>query len=278
MDATIAQEAQDIENEYLSGARKESEGSLKLRVYDLWRRARNWHTITELNRRYLQRRLPVCPSYGMAPDSETDSFTSLLRLHDYGIISTNSCPGWQRSQSDTQHRGFGPVRQRAYMFFSIPTLNSETITSEALSVFIENLLSAPEVYAYIRFQYDNAPNGVERLPEINHLMGEYGSCSSLPAYGERLWKKEEWDVDDGTVYFVNEQKQSSQQWVQSGIYGIVTSGSTFHDAAPPLPASHAADPLQIAVVARDWDFRQIGELLERLLNESGIRAAYIADN
>lgn len=176
MDETIVQEAENIEAEWLmygglwdepvEGAPSpERQNGIRDRVINLWRYAHNWITMSELNRRFLQRRLPVCPSYGQPPEPETARFSSLLPLHDYGIITTNSCPGWVDTTRTT--------RQRAFLCFSIPT-QDPSISSRTIYNFVQRLRQSTEVRTYIRFQYGNAP----------------GWGSTRPAYQwpNALWK------------------------------------------------------------------------------------------
>lgn len=244
----------------------------------LWKNAPNWHTMIELNRRYLQRRLPVCAGYGMPPDDETDRFTNLLRLHDYGIISTNSCPGWE-IQLD-----YSPAfsRQRAYLTFSIPTRTLFANAPKALLNFVQKLKASQELYALIRFKYINAPYGVQRDPEINALMG-FGYCDSFPDSKSDEWIEEDLDVaHDTNDHFIGfhvpqeQRRQNSQAWNQHGLTTVYVSGSDFKDDNNPFPASHAADPLHITVIAKNWHYREIGQLIERLLIESGIMPGFVA--
>ncbi|KAI3391411.1 hypothetical protein diail_7389 [Diaporthe ilicicola] len=284
MDETIAQEAQRVENWwrqyngfwYGDDARSppiEQKESAWSQVLGLWERAPNWHTISELNRRYLQRRLPVCASYGQPPDMETNSFRNLDRLHDYGIISTNSCPGWE----------YPLERQRAYLFFSIPTRNLQTTSPNALINFVRFLMSSREVYAHIRFQYENPPGGIQRDQQLMNLM-QPQSCSNLPEYDDvnenSVWMREGWDIDPerALLWFVQHQTRQNPNgiWATHGHYGISMNGSSLQDQDDPYAASHAADPLQIAVVARDWRFRGIGQLIENLLIRSGIARGFRA--
>lgn len=283
MDVTIDRQAQEIERWYQSNigpcAHKTHPGGwVKDQIMALWKNAPNWHTMIELNRRYLQRRLPVCAGYGMPPDDETDRFTNLLRLHDYGIISTNSCPGFEIQL------GNSPVfaRQRAYLFFSIPSRILFANAPKALFNFVKKLRDCKELFAFIRFKYNNAPNGAQRDQEINGLMG-YGYCCSFPDSGNKEWKREKWglgtDKDENVISILvpqEQRRQNSQTWKYHGSSDVYLSGSDFHDDINPFPASHATDPLHIAVFARDWNFTEIGQLIERLLIESGIMPGFVA--
>lgn len=285
MDETIDREAHEIEHWCQSngvpcapGTRPD--GELLKQIRGLWEHAPNWHTMIELNRRYLQRRLPVCAGYGMPPDEETDRFTNLLRLHDYGVISTNSCPGWEDQLDDS------PTfkRQRAFLKFSIPTRTLFANTPDALYNFVKKLRDSEELYAFVRFKYDKAPDGVQRDREINSLM-EFGNCCSFPDSTSEEWKMEKWELDgddddddEVTGFLVpqEQRRQSSQAWYHYGHTRVDMSGSDFGDNNKPFPASHAADPLQISVFAKDWNYKEIGESIERLLIDSGIVPGFVA--
>ncbi|KAG6362544.1 hypothetical protein INS49_007636 [Diaporthe citri] len=283
MDETIHREAQEIELSWQSFVGPwhpgtEPSDSFWKNVLGLWERAPNWHTMTELNRRYLQRRLPVCAGYGSPPDRETDSFMNLLRLHDYGIISTNSCPGWEDQLDDSP----AFTRQRAYLNFSIPTRTLIANNPKALNNFIEKLMKSNELYAFIRFKYDNAPNGVQRDPQITKLM-KFGYCCSFPDSASKEWKEEKWDSatnhrKEVTRYHVPQEqmRQDSQAWEPHGDIDVDRSGSGFDDDDDPFPASRAEDPLQISVFAKDWSYREIGQLIEGHLIDSGIVPGFVA--
>lgn len=280
MDETIDREAHEIERWCQSydlpcapGIRPGDELSNQIR--GLWERAPNWHTMIELNRRYLQRRLPVCAGYGMPPEEETDRFAKLLRLHDYGVISTNSCPGWMKQLDHSP--AFS--RQRAFLTFSIPTRTLFANTPNALCNFVEKLSKSEELYAFVRFKYDNAPHGVQRHREIISLM-EFGYCCSFPDSTSKEWEMEKWrlggdDEDTGFLVPQEQRRQNSQAWYHHGHTSVDFSGSDFEDDDEPFPASHAEDPLQISVIAKDWDYREIGESIERLLIDSGIVPGFV---
>lgn len=297
MDETIDREAQAIERAWqrfvgpwLLGT--EPSDSFKRLVRVLWERALNWHTMTELNRRYLQRRLPVCAGYGSPPDEETGYFMNLLRLHDYGIISTNSCPGWEKKL----HASPAFTRQRAYLNFSIPTRAFPANTSNELLDFIHKLMKSEEVYACIRFKYEDAPDGVQRDPDINGLM-KFGNCNSFPNKKSEEWIEEKWasdceydhedcendhedcenDHEVFTYYVTQEQirQDSEGPWEFLGHDAIEMSGSDFNDDDNPFPASHAADPLQVYVFAKYWYYREIGQLIEQLLIDSGFVPGFV---
>lgn len=281
MDETIDREAQEIERSWQSYIgpwllETEPTDSFWKAVRVLWERAPDWHTMTELNRRYLQRRLPVCAGYRSPPDEETDYFVNLLRLHDYGIISTNSCPGWEIQLDDSP----AFARQRSYLTSSIPTRTSGENTPEPMRNFVEKLMTSQELYAFIRFKYDEAPDGVARDPEINGRM-VYGHCCSFPDSASEEWIEEEWDLDfdseDQVISVTQEQRrQNSRTWNFHGHQDVYLSGSDFDDDNNPFPASHAADPLHISVFAKDWYYREIGQLIEGLLIESGIMPEFVA--
>lgn len=267
------------------------------RCLKLWEKAPNWSTLLELNRRFLERDLPVCASFRSPPDRETDSFANILRLHNYGLLTTDSCRGWKTDL----------VRQRAYLYFNIPTQTPSsavahlygfgkfihrilpapaTSQSHALCQFIELLLAAPDIRAYIRFQYAAPSTEVRRDPAILALMrAGGGSRHSLPRQGDPEWEKEGWDlVEDpqgqgGGFSFIHQLKRSSveQPWryrPEIEMYGITEHGSEFHDNAKPILASWKADPLHICVVARKFRYRQIGQLIEQLLLEAGVNACF----
>lgn len=288
MDETIDHEAQDIEHwwQNYGGAwdpttrgspPSDEKDSISNRVINLWRYAPSWSTMIELNLRYLTRRLPICASYGQPPDRETDQFSELLYLHEYGIISTNSCPGWELPI----HGSSASARQRNFLYFSIPTRNLQTASPHALYNFVHQLMKSSVVRVYIRFQYHDAPDEVQRDPNITGLM-PFGSCDNLPDSGGTVWEQEGWDVtidDDGQVKsfdFTYEQRRQDAEgeWTEHGIYSIDRSDSSFKDDDNPFPASHAADPLQICIVARDWNYRAIGELIKQCLDQSGILPEY----
>lgn len=288
MDKAFDQEAQNIERRWQNYGgvwhpttqgcpSSQDRDDISDQVIKLWRIAPNWSTMIELNLRYLTRRLPVCASYGQPPDIETDRFSSLLHLHEYGIISTNSCPGWEQSI----HGSSAAIRQRAFLYFSLPTCNFPTVSPDTLQNFVQSLQNSSMVRALIRFQYRDAPRGVQRDPNIIGLM-PYRSCDNLPEYDSHDWRAEDWDMelgDDGqvaTFTFPYEQRRQDAKgdWADVASYDIETSGSSFRDHDDPFPASHAVDPLQIYVVARDWDFREIGELVKCLMDQSGILPHY----
>lgn len=290
MDETILRDAQRIEHQWRSylglwiesvkaSPSKENKDDMRHQVIDLWKRAPNWDTLVELNRLYLMRKLPVCASYGQPPDAETDVFPNILLLHSYGVITTNSCPGWERQLEFSSLF----ARQRAFLFFSIPTHNLQTTSSDSIYNFIQRMKGSSEVRVYIRFQYDNALNGVQRDPNISGLM-QYGSCDNLPDSDDPVWEQEGWDVDpddEGVVRFFDftqEQRRKGTEgdWTDHGKYGFSTFGSSFQDDNAPFQASRAADPLQIAasVVARDWNYTGIGDLVKYCLDQSGIIPRY----
>lgn len=289
MDPRTAEDALDVEftwkqvyggqwREHDAAGRAPPEGrraELRFMVRCLWKYAMNWATLVELNRRYLLRRLPVCGSYYDPPDSETDDFNNLLRLHDYGLLSTNSCPGWILDDE----------RQRAFLYFSIPTHDLTTIrstnTSRAVRQFLERLLSSRDVRTVIRFAYDNPPAGVQRAPEIEAFMPD-GSRHNIPPNTQDEYREEGWHGPLRTYRFLFEhrltRKNLEQDWDDDRYcYGISHSGSAFRDDAPgaiPLHGSWRADPLQVYVVARDWNYRGIGALIEELLIDVGILPAF----
>lgn len=83
------------------------------------------------------------------------------------------------------------------------------------------------------------------------------------------------DLDDeGTIQsftFVHEQRRQGGRrgWTEYAQTHISTHGSSFQDDYNPLPASLAADPLQITVVAREWSYTgtDIGNLIMGLLTQ-----------
>lgn len=284
MDETIDREAQEIEHwcqsYFACDPNTRPSDSMQRRIRSLWQHAPNWDTMTELNRRYLQRRLPVCAGYGSPPDEETDHFINLLRLHDYGIISTNSCPGWKVQLDNSP----AFARQRAYLTFSIPTTPDILVvnTPDALRNFVEELMTSQELYAFIRFKYNDALDGVERDPEITGRM-VYGYCCTFPDSKDDEWSEEDFDlVHDANehvtgIILPQEQRcENSQAWYNYGVSGVDLSGSDFLDDNDPLRASHEADPLQTSVFAKDWDYSEIGQLIEGLLIGSGIMPGFVA--
>lgn len=242
MDPTFARQVDEIEDRGLPG---DHDPTLKDDALKLWQQAPNWHALTELNRRYLEGRLPLCPSYNRPVELETESFSNLLRLHDYGIISTNSCPG---SLGDTE------LQQRPFLFFNIPTRGLETTSPDALLNFVKDLVGSTVVYAHIRFQYFSAPHGIERDPNISGLIVK-GSYNNLPKVDGALWESEGFtcDTDDQGHYcsltFVHSKYLDDPDGDHSGDLRIPTSGSSFGDDRNPILASHMADPLQISVLA-----------------------------
>lgn len=263
MDPIIAREAEEIEDRGLPGTHDKT-------VYQdtlaLWRRAPNWHTLTELNRRYLESRLTICPSYDEPVAEETDGFSGILELHDYGALSTSSSPASKNEHSE----------QRAYLFFNLPTRDLRSTSPVALSNFVQALVASTEVYAHVRFQYNNPPDN-QRDPIISGLM-QFGSFSNLPNIDDDVWKEEGWscDKDDlGQAVTLNfEQARYLSDHSNTGDYRIQTCGSIFRDDEAPIAASHRADPLQISVVAKDWKYNEIGELVKNLMVQAGIQPAY----
>lgn len=267
MDEAIAQEAENIEDRGLPG---KHDPNLRNDILGLWQQATNWYTLTELNRRYLEGRLALCPSYDFPVEPETEFFSRLLELHDYGIISTNSCPGTRPED--------GERSQRAFLFFNIPTRGLRATSPYALYSFVQALVASTEVYAHVRFQYYNAPYGIQRDAIIDGLM-QRGSYNNLPRIDDDAWRGEGWSYDrddQGHACTLNFVQAVSLSERGTGIEDsrIQTCGSSFRDDENPISASHRADPLQISVVARDWNYTAIGELIERLLTRSGILPAY----
>lgn len=272
MDLTIAQRADEIECQGLPPDGTDLR-MLHHETVELWRQAPNWYTMTELNRRFLEGRL-LCPSYDFFVEAETERFLKLLVLHDYGVITTSSCPGMEEAVT----------RQRQYLYFSIPTQDS-SIPPGAIRNFVQALVNSPYVYAHVRFQYYSACPGIVRHQDISDLMSK-GSCNNLPELGGLEWSMEGWSHDEdgyGRLCAFNwPQEQfregAEEDWdhTNSGDIGITTSGSIFRDDENPMPASHTLDPLQIPVVARDWDYTGIGELIEQLLIDSGFTREFTA--
>lgn len=269
MDPTFIQQADEIEYRGLPG---DHDRTLENDLLELWWNAPDWYALTELNRRYLEGRLPLCPSYNSPVWPETESFSNLRELHDYGIISTNSCPG---SLGDTE------LRQRPFLFFNIPTHGLKTTSPNALLTFVEKLRASTKVYAHIRFQYFNAPQGIERDGDISRLMVK-GSYNNLPKIDGADWELEGWSCDTDerdhvcSFNFVQSKYLDDPDGDHTGDLRIPTSGSSFGDDANPIRASYMADPLQISVLASatDWEFTGIGQLIKDLLVESGIAPAY----
>lgn len=266
MDSTFLQRADDIEDRGLPGPH---DPTLVIDARQLWWDAPDWYHLTELNRRYLEGKLPLCPSYDEHVWSETARFSNLLELHDYGIISTNSSPG---------SLGHPELRQRPFLFFNIPTHGPTTTSPDALRNFVQKLQASTEVYAHIRFQYFNAPHGIQRDRGISSLM-LHGSYHNLPI-NSPLWESEGWTITpDGPGQSDNLNFVQSVYLDDPSDYArmpIQTNGSLYRDDLNPIRVSHMADPLQISVLAPDsnWDYTGIGQLIKRLLDESGILPAY----
>ncbi|KAI3390436.1 hypothetical protein diail_9658 [Diaporthe ilicicola] len=270
MNEQIALLANDIEDRWIPN--NANWNQVHNEVRDLWQRAPNWYNITELNPRYLEGRLPVCASYGGYVEEETTRFDYryLLDLHDFGLLSTNSCPGWETTGS----------RQRAFLYFSFPTQHPN-VSSRAIRAFMQMLVDSPDVYAYVRFQYVQQPNGVVRDPVISGLMPD-GSLSSLPSLNAQGFDAEGWNLRrdrQGRVSAINYPQEQTRglpngRWAIRGDDRISIYDSSFRDGPNPMPASVRADPLQISVVARDWEYREIGGLINRLLHAAGIPRAF----
>lgn len=262
MDVRTAREADDIEDRGLPGEHDRTSREDTLR---LWERAPNWYTIVELNRRFIEGRLSFCPSYDESVAQETDDFSGLLELHDYGLVSTNSCPGGEIDDS----------YQRAFLFFNIPTRGLQTTSHDALPNFVQALVASNEVYAHVRFQYYNALFQGERDSNISGLM-RVGWFSNLPNIGDSAWDEEGWSYDEDdqgqacTFNFI----QAMYPDNTTGDYRIQTCGSSFRDDRNPIRASCEADPLQISVVARGWGCKNIGELIKNLMDQAGILSSY----
>lgn len=266
MNGDFARQIGDLEDRGLPG---DHDPTIRDDTRQLWRDAPDWYHLTELNRRYLAGGLALCPSYKFPVEPETQNFENLLDLHDYGIISTNSSPGTGPEDEE--------LLQRPFLFFNIPTHGLSTTSPDALLKFVQALKASTKVYAHIRFQYFNAPHGIERDQGISSLMVN-GSCNNLPDIGGPVWESEGWsrDRDDwGHVCgFTFVQSRYVDDPDETGDLRIPTGGSSFEDDPNPIPASHIVDPLHISVLARDWNFTGIGQLIQDLLDESGILPDY----
>lgn len=259
MDPNIERKANDIEDR---GIPEDHDPTLRQEALDSWREAPSWYDLTELNRRYLEGRLPLSPSCNEYIWSETSRFSNLPELLDYGIISTNSSPG---TLEDPE------LLQRPFLFFNIPTHGLSTTLPNALLNFVEKLKDSTEVYAHIRFQYSNAPHGIERDQAISSLMldGSYHNLTVDESAGWTITTDPIRQTDN--LNFVQSMYRDDPETMP-----IQTTGSIFRDDENPIRASHMVDPLQISVLAPDWnwDYTWIGELIQDLLDESGILPAY----
>lgn len=232
MDPNTKRKADDIEDR---GIPEDHDPTLRQEALDLWREAPSWYDLTELNRRYLEGRLPLSPTCNEYIWSETSRFSNIPELLDYGIISTNLSPG---TLEDPE------LLQRPFLLFSIPTHGLATTSPDALINFIQKLRASTEVYT-VRFQYSNAPHGIERDQGISSLM-LYGSYHSLPINNPPWTITPEGPGGSDKINFVQAMRRNAPETMP-----IQTRGSIFRDDENPIRASHMADPLQISVLAPD---------------------------
>lgn len=94
---------------------------------------------------YLTGRVDVSPTYGVPISLETDKILpGLIRLHEYGLLSTDSQPGGAWGPNCTLGRGWVQFKQRPYFQFLVPTVHRK-IEADKVKKLIELLLKHEKI-------------------------------------------------------------------------------------------------------------------------------------
>ncbi|KAK4902078.1 methylenetetrahydrofolate reductase (NAD(P)H) met13 [Elasticomyces elasticus] len=131
-----------------------------------WRYARSYADILDLNRAYLRGQVEICPYFFGPVYGETlPALPTLLRLHDYGMLSIDSqpartiAPNWDQCHCCDEWWWF-QSRQRAYLTFMIPK-NKDLINPAELLRFIVHLTTDSRIYASV----EDGKSGCTGLPQ-----------------------------------------------------------------------------------------------------------------
>ena len=222
-----------------------------------WEKAENFAAVIRLNRSFLHGETRSTVYHGAPVDSETLPLVeSLLRLHDFGILTYTGQPQLQENPEFITVNGrsfwYG-TKQRAFLCFLVPRLEGP-ISSANLRTFCDLLLRHPSVVTHI---VDDSP---ERTPR------------SAPAKIQSNTVEEHYPLTLERKATTAEELERAEFSVYTGIPGWIK------EAEWPSFRCNAIDrawPLEITVAARQWDEPlDLEALIESLAVASGMSRAY----
>ena len=218
---------------------------------ELWRKARDYKAAVLLNKKYLRSEINATPyNRGPISDQTFTSWPAFLRLHDLGFLVYDE----QHSKHDgpilihSQHRWY-ESRQRAYLCFMVPSDLQPAIGAS----FINNLKAHEGIVTRIiecslnytvEFRVDGTAGA-----DTMHVLAER-FAPSPPALEDTAWM---------SLKAMNENPLPPPVWT-----GPRWRGCAVVDARP----------LDITVVARNWEPLDLKALVEEAAIRSSVPRAY----
>ena len=196
--------------------------------YALWAAAPSWRHLLRYNIFYLRSGIHCSPNFGIGLNPEsTPLVPHLTKLHDYGILTTNSLP---YCDSTTYKIGYGwfQLQQRSYVNFLIPTTH-EKMTRDRVDKLVSALLAHDILVATAYSECDAYPersggNAHRRVSPITlpqkdklglydfrtsaseemFLVTRFRAASTSPVLRAKEWTQQSWfsvtSADDTSVH------------------------------------------------------------------------------
>jgi len=101
-----------------------------MRQNSVWAAAPDWNALLQLNLLFIRGEVDVNPGYPPLLKAETTPLVSgLVKLHEYGILTTRSQP-FRDTSGFITGLGWVEERERPYLYFEVPTLHPEIPTDK----------------------------------------------------------------------------------------------------------------------------------------------------
>ena len=166
-DTTLARVSRRLNGETLDGDES---------VYDKWKQAKDYGSLLGLNKAFLRGELDFALYHEGPIFVETKPLpASLLRLHDYGMLTVESQP-WAIKrvlECDSCEFGYACANSKEYVVQQTPFLtflfpeNDSRISSSAIESFAAHLLANMAFYASIIKFEDGFPKDCDETPQRN---------------------------------------------------------------------------------------------------------------
>jgi len=231
-------------------------GCRSFRQMDIWAAAPDWNTLLQLNLLFIRGEVDVSPSYPPLLKAETTPLVSgLVKLHEYGILTTRSQPSRDASGFIT---GLGWVeeRERPYLYFELPTLHPE-IPIDKVDTFVQRLFDDRELLVSAYSECDLYVK-TEASTRMSRVAPKAGGRETYHFRTNASWTQEtvaKSRVAETSKGLANEEWAIHTSFPFTSVAAVLPTamlcGSGKH--CNNFEAAEAMRPLAICIIGKSWD-------------------------
>ena len=176
----------------------------------LWKAAKDFSEILDLNRKFLLGEIPETPYHGGPVADETlPLIGGLLELHDFRLLTDGSQPYEHRRGRNNTYR-YVEFQQRPYVSFLVPGDNDQVLE------FFEMLKSRSEIVvrATEPYPYNSLPGSHKQIViSLERVAKNVERLESTPWRGI-TWAFRTFNLSEETLFCLNAVKESKALWFE----------------------------------------------------------------